>query len=223
MGWDPIRRFSPIWDSINAGGYQGVWAMIAVRLVIAVCFALLLTGCNGLAPRQQQNLADGLAGIEAAQPRVESDPVARDALAGARDHIAAVAAGEPLPPPTRTPTAITADPVGYAADAHAAAETASTSVPWWGWALGAVGAALGVVRFIPGPGGAVADLAWRLLAPGQHRQADAERDTHAQGFQSLVALIEGLSNDATIGDLKARVTTKAPAVVRNAINLAISQ
>jgi len=22
MGWDPIRRFSPIWDSTNAGGYH---------------------------------------------------------------------------------------------------------------------------------------------------------------------------------------------------------
>jgi len=31
MGWDPIRRFSPIWDSTNAGGYQ-------TRLVALGCF-----------------------------------------------------------------------------------------------------------------------------------------------------------------------------------------
>ena len=190
--------------------------MIAVRFVVAVFITLLLTGCNSLTPRQQQNLADGLAGIEAAQPRVESDPVARDVLAGAHDHVAAVAAGESLPPPTRSPEAITADPVAYRADGHAAIEGTAT-VPWWGWALGAVGTALGIVRFLPGPGGAVADIAWRLLAPGRHRQEDAERDIHAQGFQALVGLIESLSNDGTIGDLKAKVTTKAPSAVRDAI------
>lgn len=190
--------------------------MTGARLACAAFFFALLTGCNGLAPRQQQNLSDGLAGIEAAQPRVEADPVARDALAGAHDHVAAVAAGDPLPPPTRTAEAITADPVAYRADSHAAL-AGSATVPWWGWALGAVGAALGVVRFLPGPGGAVADLAWQLLAPGPHRQADGERDTHAQGFQALVGLIEGLPNTATVADLKARVTTKASSRVRDAI------
>lgn len=177
-----------------------------------LALVLVLAGCNGLSPRQQQNLADGLAGIAAAQPRVEADPVASDALAGAHDHVAAIANGEPLPLPTRTPDAITADQAAYRAAGRSAVEDAGP-VPWWGWALGAVGAALGVVRFLPGPGGALADLAWRLLAPGQHRQADTQRDTHADGFQTLVGLIEALPNTATVGDLKAKV----PSPVRDAI------
>lgn len=189
--------------------------MIRMHAVL-LALVLALAGCNGLSPRQQQNLADGLAGIEAALPRVEADPIASDALAGAHDHVAAVAAGESLPPPTRTPEAITADPAAYRAAGRSAIDGAA-AVPWWGWALGAVGAALGVVRFLPGPGGAVADLAWRLLAPGKHRHADAQRDTHADGFQTLVGLIEGLPNTATVADLKARVTTKAPSTVRDAI------
>ena len=181
-----------------------------------LALALALAGCNGLSPRQQQNLADGLAGIEAAQPRVEADPVASDALAGAHDHVAAVANGESLPSPTRTPEAIVADPAAYRVAGRSAVEDA-VPVPWWGWALGAVGAALGVVRLLPGPGGALADLVWRLLAPGRHRQADARRDAHAEGFQTLVGLIEALPNTATVGELKGKVTTKAPSTVRDAI------
>jgi hypothetical protein len=188
--------------------------MILTRLVFVV-LVLLLTGCNGLSSRQQQNLADGLSGIEAVQPRVAADPVARDVLAGAHDHVAAIAAGESLPPPTRTPDAILADPAAYRAAGHAAIDGAA--VPWWGWALGAVGAALGVVRFLPGPGGVVADLAWRILAPGQHQRADAERDTHADGFQALVGLIDTLPPNSTMADLKAKVATKPPSNIRDAI------
>jgi hypothetical protein len=189
--------------------------MITPRLVF-VMVLLLLTGCTSLSSRQQQNLADGLSGIEAVQPRVAADPVARDVLAGAHDHVAAVAAGESLPPPTRTPDAIVADPAAYRAAGHAAIDGAA-AVPWWGWALGAVGAALGVVRFLPGPGGVVADLAWRMLAPGQHQQADAERDSHADGFQTLLGVIDSLPPNATMADLKAKVATKPPSNIREAI------
>ena len=186
------------------------------RLILCCVVVCSLTGC-GLSVRQAQNLSDGLAGIEAAQPRVAADPVAAAALAGAHDHVEATAEGEALPPPKRTPAAITADPAGYADDASQAAEEARSMVPWWGWALGALGAALGVVRMIPGPGGALADLAWQVLAPKATRQADTIQATHAMGFQSLVRLIERLPNTATMTTLKGQVTTKVPSVVRDAI------
>ena len=64
------------------------------------------------------------------------------------------ASGEPLPPPTHTPEAIAADPAAYRAAGRRAIEDAAP-IPWWGWALGAVGAALGIVRLLPGPGGAL--------------------------------------------------------------------
>ena len=135
-------------------------------------------------------LSDGLAGIEVTQPRVAADPVASAALAGAHDHVEATAEGEPIPPPKRTSAAIVADPVSYVDDVRKAEDEARPMVPWWGWLAGAAGAALGIVRFLPGPGGAVADLVWKILAPSSHQQADSERETHAQGFQSLVGLID---------------------------------
>jgi hypothetical protein len=193
-----------------------------IRFILFSVIALLFTGC-GLSARQAQNLSDGLAGIEAAQPRVVADPVASAALAGAHDHFEATAEGELLPSPKRTPVAIIADPTSYADDASKAVDEARSMVPWWGWLAGAAGAALGIIRFLPGPGGAVADLAWKVLAPSSHQQADSERETHATGFQSLVGLIENLPNTATIGDLKAHVTNKAPSMVRDAIGLHLAR
>ncbi len=187
------------------------------RLILCCLIACSLTGC-GLSVRQAQNLSDGLAGIEAAQPRVAADPVASAALAGAHDHVEATAEGEVLPPPKRTPAAITADPAGYADDATQAAEEARSIVPWWGWLAGAGAAALGVLRFVPGVGGTVADTAWRLLAPQQDKVADAERDCHAAGFRDLVGLIAGLRGEHTIAMLKANIDMKAPSLVRDAIN-----
>lgn len=187
-----------------------------IRFTLLVLIAISLTGC-GLTARQAQNLSDGLAGIEAAQPHVADDPVATAVLAGAHDHVEAVTEGEPLPPPKRTPAAIAADPSGYAADAHQAMQDAQAFVPWWGWLAGAGAAALGVLRFIPGVGGAVADTAWRLLAPQQDKAADAKRDLHAAGFQQLVQLIDGLRGEHTVAMLKADIAEKMPSSAQVAI------
>lgn len=187
-----------------------------IRFILLVLIAFSLTGC-GLTTRQAQNLSDGLAGIEAVQSRVADDPVATAVLAGAHDHVEATAEGEVLPPPKRTPAAITADPTGYADDASQAAADAQSLVPWWGWLAGAGAAALGVLRFIPGVGGAVADTAWRLLAPQRDKKADAQRDTHAAGFQDLVGLIQSLRGEHTIAMLKNDIAAKAPSAVREAI------
>ncbi len=188
-----------------------------MRLILCCLFALVFTGC-GLSARQVQNLSDGLAGIEAAQPRVAVDPIASAALAGAHDHVEATAEGESLPPPKRTPAAIIADPASYADDASKAVDEARSIVPWWGWIAGAGAAALGVLRFIPGAGGIVADTAWRLLAPKQDKIADAQRDSYVAGFRELVGLIQGLHGEHTIAMLKNEIGSKAQSTVRDAIN-----
>ena len=180
-----------------------------MRLILCCLIACSFTNC-GLSARQAQNLSDGLAGIEAAQPSVAADPVASAALAGAHDHVEATAEGEPLPPPKRTPAAIIADPASYADDASKAVDEARSMVPWWGWLAGAGAAALGVLRFIPGVGGVVADTAWRLLAPKQDKVADFQREIHATGFRQLVGLIDGLRDEHTIAMLRAIIATKFP-------------
>ena len=172
-----------------------------MRLILCCLIALSFTGCV-LSARQAQNLSDGLAGIEAAQPRVAADPVASAALAGAHDHVEATAEGESLPPPKRMPAAIIADPASYADDASKAVDEARSMVPWWGWLAGAGAAALGVLRFVPGVGGMVADTAWRVLAPAQYKAGEAERDAQAENYQRLTALIEGLRGEHTIAMLK---------------------
>ena len=192
-----------------------------IRFTLLVLIAFSLSGC-GLTTRQAQNLSDGLAGIEAVQSRVADDPVATAVLAGAHDHVEAVAEGETLPPPKRTPVAIAADPSGYAADAHQAMQDAQAIVPWWGWLAGAGAAALGVLRFIPGVGGAVADTAWRLLAPPQSKVADAKQELHAAGFQQLVQLIDGLRGEHTVAMLKADMAEKMPSSAQIAMQGLVS-
>ena len=192
-----------------------------MRLILCCLIALSFTGC-GLSARQAQNLFDGLAGIEAAQPRVAADPVASAASAGAHDHVEATAEGEPLPSPKRTPAAIIADPASYADNASKSVDEARSMVPWWGWLAGAGAAALGVLRFIPGVGGAAADTAWRLLASKQDKMADSQRDTHAAGFHELVGLIQGLRDEHTIEILKSDIATKAPATVGEAFKHVIA-
>ena len=184
-----------------------------MRLILCCLIALSFTGC-GLSIRQAQNLSDGLAGIEAAQPRVAADPVASAALAGAHDHVEATAEGQSLPPPKRSPAAIIADPASYADDASKAVDEARSIVPWWGWLAGAGAAALGVLRFIPGAGGVVADTAWRLLAPQQDKIADSQRDSYVAGFRELVGLISGLRDEHTIAMLKSEIA-KTPSAAGN--------
>ena len=79
----------------------------------------------------------------------------------------------------RTSAAIIVDPASYADDTSKAVDEACSMIPWWGWLAGAAGAALGIIRFLPGPGGAVADLAGKILASSSHQQPDGERETQA--------------------------------------------
>ncbi len=189
-----------------------------IRFALCLFIGTMLTGC-GLSARQAQNLSDGLAGIEAVQPQVATNPSATLILTGAHDHIEAVAieAKETLPKPLRSPTMIAADATGYADNAGHTIDVAQHTIPWWGWLAGAGAAILGTLRLMPGAGGAVADAAWNLLAPTATQHHERRRDLHARGFQDLVALIEELRSDQTIAHLKAKVTTRLPSTVRDEI------
>lgn len=189
-----------------------------IRFVMLALACLLCSGC-GLSARQVQNLADGLAGIAAVEPRVAHDPTETTILAGAQNHIEAVAieAREPLPAPLRSPALIAADADGYAHDARQSVTEAEHTIPWWGWLAGIGASLLGILRFVPGAGGAVADTAWRLLAPTTVREQDRTRDVRAQGFTELVGVIERLRADQTIAQLKSKVATATSSAVRDDI------
>lgn len=190
-----------------------IYFPIVLSLPIIIIIALCASGCSNLSSRQQQNLSDGLAGIEAAQPRIASDPIAVDALAGAHDYITATVEGDRLPPPTRTPAVIAADSPAYVASAVTAVRVvreehvaSASATPLWAWIVGGLGALLGttvgISRALPGPGGMIADFAWRMLAPGRHQQLDTERDVCTQKYKLLVNIINTLPRTATINDLR---------------------
>jgi hypothetical protein len=188
------------------------------RLLTLIIICLLCSGC-GLSARQAQNLADGLAGIEAVQPQVATNPSASLILSGAHDHIEAVAveARETLPAPLRSPAGIAANATGYADNARQAVDDAHHTIPWWGWIAGIGTSLLAILRFVPGAGGAVADTAWRMLAPTATKEQDRTRDIRAQGFTELVGVIERLRPDQTIAQLKSKVATATSSTVQDDI------
>jgi hypothetical protein len=180
-----------------------------MRFLLILAVALTVTGCGGLSTRQAQNVSDGLAGIDAARPRVD-DTVAGAALDGARNHVAAVAEGQHVPPPKRDATAITADPQGYLTDAKAALADAATRLPWWGWLVGSLATVAGVLRFFPGPTEVIADMVWGVITTGRARQADATQAQHAAAFQHVMSVVDSMANTQTVADLKTQVLTRLP-------------
>ena len=208
-----------VWAVASAAGATGLSALVLALVqvvrhtapIFLVLGCALLASCAGtrLSPAQAQDAADGLAGIAAVQMQ-NPDPVTGIILAGAAEHIEAVAAGTALPPPVIAPAVIREEPARYHATAQAAhqqaAATAATwDVPWWGWLAGAATATLSVARLLPGPGGAVADLAWTLLAPAPHRQRDRQQQTDADAYQQITDVLASLAPHQTVADVRNRL------------------
>ena len=206
--------------SVVLGLVQILRHMAPGLLLLVGCALLMGCGDGRLQPKQAQDVADGLAGITAAQS-VITDPATGTMLAGAVEHIEAAAAGTELPPPVIAPAAIVANPVTYQAAAQAAAQAAhhqadmtaaSWTVPWWGWLAGAASTALAAARMLPGPGGALADLAWTLLAPDAHRQRDRRQQADADAYQQMTEMLASLAPHQTVGDLRNLLTIQSPPV-----------
>ncbi len=212
-----------VWAMAGVAGATGLSALVLAMgqmlrhaaPIFLVMGCALLASCAGtrLSPAQAQDAADGLAGIAAAQ--LQTDSVTDTILAGAAEHIEALAAGTALPPPVAAPATIRAEPERYHAAAqvahHQADTTAATwAVPWWGWMAGAASAVLGVARMLPGPGGAVADLAWTLLAPEQHRQRDRRQQADADAYQQITDVLAALAPHQTVADVRNRLAVIKP-------------
>lgn len=126
------------------------------------------------------------------------------------------------------------DPVAAkgAADnqAKTTAETAPEPSGWWaqaaGWAAGAVGVLIALGKFVPGIGGAVAQIAgpiYDAVVSKRVRDSEKRRDALSDGMLTVVHLLQSLPADSTVADLKSKLSRRFPSATQDVINAWIKE
>jgi hypothetical protein len=118
------------------------------------------------------------------------DPTSRERIAhGVAGFIKGATQQAELPPPAFVPAKIAADPIPFEDAGAKSARSPETGYGAGVWgAVGAGGLALlGLLRFVPGAGGLVANLAYAYIAPKVDRITDAKAH---QLYQHGAAVVE---------------------------------
>jgi hypothetical protein len=182
--------------------------------------AVLFTSCTRLSDEQAQALSEARAGAEVVlDDRLwgSLDPVGRERIAhGIAGFIKGATQNAELPPPVFATPTIAADPAPYEdAGAKSAREPATgLGAGVWGM-IGAGGlAALGLLRFVPGAGGMVANLAYAFIAPKVDRITDAKAHQLYQHGAAVVQYGVQMAHvaEAAAPELAADVQAKAVAL-----------
>jgi len=133
-----------------------------------------------------------------------------------------LAGGEAVPAATAADWA-TNPTVAADSNAKGAAETVASisTAGWLAWLAGFGGLVIALGKFIPGVGGVVANIAgpiYDMVVTKKVRDAESKQAELAKGFMTVVAVIDKLPKDGTIGDLKAKLGARLPTVARDAVN-----
>lgn len=126
------------------------------------------------------------------------------------------------------------DPVAAkgAADGQASVTVATAPEPTsgWaqaaGWAAGAVGVLITLGKFVPGIGGAVAQIAgpiYDAVVSKRVRDAEKRRDALSDGMLTVAHLIQTAPAGSTVSDLKKRLKDRFPAATLDVINAWITE
>lgn len=191
-------------------------------LGVAVMAAVFFSSCAGvrLSDAQAQNLADAQAGAEVIlDDRLWQgmDPVGRERIAaGVAGFIRGCAQNAELPPPRFATPTIVADPLPYATAGGKAASEPATGIG--AGVLGGIAAGglalLGLLRFVPGAGGMVANLAYAFIAPKVDRVTDAKAHALYQHGAAVVQYGVEMANVA-----EAVAPAEAAAIQAKAVDL----
>jgi hypothetical protein len=134
----------------------------------------------------------------------------------------ALGGGEAVPAATASEWATNP---ALAADSNAkgAAETVASisAAGWLAWLAGFGGLIVAIGKFVPGIGGVVANVAgpiYDMVVTKNVRDAEAKQAQLAKGFMTVVATLDKLPKDGTIGDLKRKLADRLPSDCRDAVN-----
>lgn len=189
-------------------------------LVACVMAGFLFSSCARLSDGQAQALSEAAAGAAVIlddQLWGSLDPTSRERIAhGVAGFIKGATQQAELPPPVFVPAKIAADPIPFEDAGAKSARSPETGYGAGVWgAVGAGGLALlGLLRFVPGAGGLVANLAYAYIAPKVDRITD--RKAH-QLYQHGAAVVEygvQMANiaEATAPAVAAEVQARAVAI-----------
>lgn len=170
--------------------------MNRILLLALVVAGLFFSSCIRLTDEQAAQLAQGKADVGAA--RLTSDISTRNALyaaAGARLMAGVYDIDLPAPgTPVSALVATDSTPITPAVEKEVQESHAAETAPPTGVSAGVLGmigagglAVLGLLRFVPGAGGVVADLAYNFIAPKVSRETD--RKAH-ELFQHGAAVVQ---------------------------------
>jgi hypothetical protein len=161
--------------------------ILLLAVVVAGC---LLSSCTRITEEQGKQLAQAKADVEAA--RQVEDQEARNALyASASSRLMAGLFDVELPPPFVPAATLARDPVAVQTEVKesmaAEKDPPSGTGTAWAWIAGGGLAALGLLRFVPGAGGMVANLAYSYFASKVDK--DVDRKAH-QLYQHGAAVVQ---------------------------------
>lgn len=189
-------------------------------LVACVMAGFLFSSCTRLSDGQAQALAEAKAGAAVILDDDlwgSLDPTSRDRIAhGVAGFIAGSTQEADLPPPAFEAPRIAADPIPFEGAGTKSARSPESGVGAGVWGMVGAGglALLGLLRFVPGAGGMVANLAYAYIAPKVDRITD--RKAH-QLYQHGAAVVEygvQMANiaEATAPAVAAEVQARAMAI-----------
>lgn len=114
-----------------------------------------------------------------------------------------------------------------AADKQASTTAATAPVPagFWlqaaGWAAGALGLVITLGKFVPGIGGAVAQVAgpiYDMIVPKKISDAEKQRDALANGMETVMHILQTAPPGTPVATLKQWLAIRFPAATQDVIN-----
>jgi hypothetical protein len=141
---------------------------------------------------------------------------------------AVAVAGEAAPAATAATWATNAK---TAADANAsqAAETAANVSNWGAWAAAILGSLIGIAKLLPRTSPlasaviSLAGLVYDTVVHKDQKAIESKQVILSDGLVNIVDIIEELSNDKTIGDLKTKLANRLPSPILDAVNKRVAE
>ncbi len=85
---------------------------------------------------------------------------------------------------------------------------------WMGYAVGALGLAIGALKVFNGPAGALAEGLWAMLAPKLVKDAEKKRDVMADGFLKVAEIMRSFPPNTPLGSVIDKLDKRLPEAVK---------
>lgn len=85
---------------------------------------------------------------------------------------------------------------------------------WWGYAVGAAGVGIAMLKIFNGPAGVLAEGLWAMVAPKLVKDAEKKRDVMADGFLQVASIMRSFPANTALGDVIDKLDRRLPEDVK---------